>query len=519
MLPTSLLAGAWLVTSSCLVFDGREAPKHSAGPHTIIVDAAAHDDCITPQQRAAIMARIAQNREALGIPAQTGGVAGTAPLPLYPFFPMGTIDDRDGLDTNFVDLDPTAGTLDFNCTSITYDTHRGIDRVLRTFDEQIIGVPVFSALDGVVIDAHDGEADMNTQNLGQPANYVIIDHGLGFESWYLHLKNGSVLPAVGEFVRKGEQIGMTASSGNSSWPHLHFETYYLGETYEPFAGPCRAGPSGFESQEPLSTNTYLFDFGITTQDPGLSPTLPFRFPVNAQVATSSSNVYFWFEVANLQFQTNWRVVFKRPNGTTALDSGTNPYNNNFFGRHTWTWFNYSVPISLPSLATTPGTWTLDFYLGGALMVHAPFEVVTSVNPSFNRAPEPISIAFNPSSPDADDAIFCRVTAPMPIADKDFDVVRFHYVWKVNGGTVRDIVSAGHADCIQRNIAQPGDTVSVTVTPNDGHIDGTPVMISHVIGGAACIADLVDSGTFQPPPDGKVDGADLAYLLGSWGNCP
>lgn len=27
-----------------------------------------------------------------------------------------------------------------------------------------------------------------------------------------------------------------------------------------------------------------------------------------------------------------------------------------------------------------------------------------------------------------------------------------------------------------------------------------------------------SATFEPPPDGVVDGADLAYMLGSWGEC-
>lgn len=33
----------------------------------------------------------------------------------------------------------------------------------------------------------------------------------------------------------------------------------------------------------------------------------------------------------------------------------------------------------------------------------------------------------------------------------------------------------------------------------------------------CPADFVTSATSQPPPDGKVDGADLAYLLNEWGN--
>ena len=35
----------------------------------------------------------------------------------------------------------------------------------------------------------------------------------------------------------------------------------------------------------------------------------------------------------------------------------------------------------------------------------------------------------------------------------------------------------------------------------------------------CDADCVTSGTFAPPPDGTVDAADNAFLLGAWGPCP
>jgi len=38
----------------------------------------------------------------------------------------------------------------------------------------------------------------------------------------------------------------------------------------------------------------------------------------------------------------------------------------------------------------------------------------------------------------------------------------------------------------------------------------------IIFGAPCIGDIVTSTTVQPPPDGLVNGADLAYLLGEWG---
>ena len=37
--------------------------------------------------------------------------------------------------------------------------------------------------------------------------------------------------------------------------------------------------------------------------------------------------------------------------------------------------------------------------------------------------------------------------------------------------------------------------------------------------ALCVADFVSSDTFAPPPDGQVDAADLAFLLGEWGANP
>jgi hypothetical protein len=43
-------------------------------------------------------------------------------------------------------------------------------------------------------------------------------------------------------------------------------------------------------------------------------------------------------------------------------------------------------------------------------------------------------------------------------------------------------------------------------------DGTPC-------DEGCAPDCVTSATFAPPPDGNVDAADLAFLLGAWGPCP
>lgn len=59
-------------------------------------------------------------------------------------------------------------------------------------------------------------------------------------------------------------------------------------------------------------------------------------------------------------------------------------------------------------------------------------------------------------------------------------------------------------------------------PPDGVVDGADLAFLlgewGVVSGGGSPADIVNSDTFQPPPDGVVDGADLAVLLGAWGDC-
>ena len=83
-------------------------------------------------------------------------------LQKYSFYPQAGNFWDDLFPTNHVDLDPGPGTRDYHCSGYTYDGHEGIDTSIVTFDYMAIGVPIFAALDGQVIDAHDGEFDMST---------------------------------------------------------------------------------------------------------------------------------------------------------------------------------------------------------------------------------------------------------------------------------------------------------------------------------------------------------------------
>ncbi|MFW6692326.1 peptidoglycan DD-metalloendopeptidase family protein [Streptomyces sp. MAR4 CNX-425] len=61
---------------------------------------------------------------------------------------------------------------------------------------------------------------------GGAGNYIVIDHGGGWKTYYFHLASFSV--ANGQSVAQGQQIGVTGSTGNSSGAHIHYEQLYNG---------------------------------------------------------------------------------------------------------------------------------------------------------------------------------------------------------------------------------------------------------------------------------------------------
>jgi murein DD-endopeptidase MepM/ murein hydrolase activator NlpD len=58
-------------------------------------------------------------------------------------------------------------------------------------------------------------------NTGGYGNLVVIQHRLGYTTWYAHLSQ--ITSWVGEQVSGGTRIGYVGSTGYSTGPHLHFE--------------------------------------------------------------------------------------------------------------------------------------------------------------------------------------------------------------------------------------------------------------------------------------------------------
>jgi len=62
-------------------------------------------------------------------------------------------------------------------------------------------------------------------------NHVIIDHGNGLQTKYLHCSK--TLVQTGDFVMQGEVVGLVGSTGVSTGPHLHFGVLINGTHVDP----------------------------------------------------------------------------------------------------------------------------------------------------------------------------------------------------------------------------------------------------------------------------------------------
>jgi hypothetical protein len=58
-------------------------------------------------------------------------------------------------------------------------------------------------------------------NSGGYGNLVVIQHRLGYTTWYAHMSR--ITSYAGEHVQGGTRIGYVGSTGHSTGPHLHFE--------------------------------------------------------------------------------------------------------------------------------------------------------------------------------------------------------------------------------------------------------------------------------------------------------
>ncbi|CAN5209371.1 hypothetical protein BH24PSE2_BH24PSE2_02080 [soil metagenome] len=104
-------------------------------------------------------------------------------------------------------------------------THNGLEKFTVDFDVPI-GTPVHAAREGVVVRVEESnDRSCFGDGCGRHANYIVILHPDGTTGEYYHLDRNGALVEVGETVRRGQPIGLSGNTGNSTMPHLHFGVY------------------------------------------------------------------------------------------------------------------------------------------------------------------------------------------------------------------------------------------------------------------------------------------------------
>ena len=95
--------------------------------------------------------------------------------------------------------------------------HYGLDYAGKTGD------PVMAPADGVVL--------MYVPDMFYSGGTMIIDHGHGVSSTFLHLSDAYV--AVGDTVKQGQKVAAVGASGRATGPHLDWRINWFSERLDP----------------------------------------------------------------------------------------------------------------------------------------------------------------------------------------------------------------------------------------------------------------------------------------------
>ncbi|MFK8164828.1 MAG: peptidoglycan DD-metalloendopeptidase family protein [Lewinella sp.] len=267
--------------------------------------------------------------------------------------------------SNFVDHEPSSGNLqDYSCGERTYDLssgydHRGTDIFSWPFGWHMVNndqVEIIAAADGVIIERLDGNIDTNCDFSNPNWNAVFLRHNDGTVTWYGHLKKGSLTSkSIGQSVVAGEYLGVMASSGSSTGPHLHFEVWE-DDTYtnllDPYEGPCNDLNSSSMWANQQNYREPTINHVMTNSAFPVFNQCPQPATINEKtVFLRGETVYFsaYFRDQLLNDLTELRII--QPNGSTWSD--WTHTNNGNYNASWWTWF-WNFPGNEPL-----GTWTFE----------------------------------------------------------------------------------------------------------------------------------------------------------------
>ncbi|HXG10803.1 MAG TPA: peptidoglycan DD-metalloendopeptidase family protein, partial [Gemmataceae bacterium] len=287
-----------------------------------------------------------------------------ATLPAKFVEPHGGTPFQDWAIVNYVDVNPLPGAAaDYLGGPYQYDGHTGRDSGPANFARMDAGLPIYAAAAGVVTRVEDGHFDRETSFNPNPPNWVLIDHGNGWATFYAHFAANTITVKVGDTVAAGQLLGLTGSSGSSTGAHLHFQVMHDGTIVEPHYDPAAYWLNPLPYQ--ASTPRRVLDYGITNYSPfGDINERP--SDINTFSSTYAGDVWFWYRISHLNPGDTFTINWYRPSGVLDASFPNTAPGPIRFGGHGWfirrTWGSF------------PGTWQVALVVNGAELVRAPFHI-------------------------------------------------------------------------------------------------------------------------------------------------
>jgi murein DD-endopeptidase MepM/ murein hydrolase activator NlpD len=107
--------------------------------------------------------------------------------------------------------------------------HWGIDLAAPS------GTPIYAASNGRI-------TTKTFQRRGY-GNWLVLDHGRGYETVYAHMSRFAAGIKAGDTVKKGQLIGYVGRTGLATGPHLHYELRKDGQQINPLTAPLPTADS------------------------------------------------------------------------------------------------------------------------------------------------------------------------------------------------------------------------------------------------------------------------------------
>jgi murein DD-endopeptidase MepM/ murein hydrolase activator NlpD len=213
-------------------------------------------------------------------------------------------------------------------------------------------------------------ADTSVDEIGRAAvggrecgNGIRLAHGDGWTTWYCHLRRGSLMVQQGDRVAAGQPLALVGLSGDTSFPHLHFDVRHGDRVVDPFVGSQPAADCG-PGSKPLWAAGIMEQLAyrpVVLTDAGFATAAPDKDDVRRgwhrlrALPLASPALLLWVE--GYWIEAGDRVTFRLrgPDGGTVVDHAMTIEE----GKQRWVGF---AGVARPGASWPAGTYTGEVVL-------------------------------------------------------------------------------------------------------------------------------------------------------------